>query len=281
MKKWLRDQLNNKWREGYGRSKNKGVHNETPYIHSENTYNTYLAQCNHFAEWCKERGVYDYREAYKLVADYGDHLKSEGKSAWTIYTAISAIAKAYGVSTTAFGFKPPKRERKDVKRSREYVERDRHFSIKNNKELVVFAQCTGLRRHEMAALKGNQLSMDENGKLYLFHIKGKGGKVRNIDVIGSDTEIKLIKNMMQRAGEGLVFNTIHGAFDEHYYRSLYACRAYKKVARNISELDSEDKYVCRKDKAGIVYDRNAMRYASRQLGHERIDVIASSYLYNL
>lgn len=280
LRKWLRDQLNNKWRMGYGRPKYKGVHNETPYIHSENTYNTYLAQCNHFADWCYENGIKYADEAFDKVKDYGEHLKAEGKSAWTIYTAMSGIAKAYGVSTTDFGFTAPKRERKNVKRSRGMVEMDKHFSVKNNKALVVVANCTGLRRHELAALHGNQLAFD-NGKLYLFHIRGKGGKVRNVDVIGSKAEIKLIKDMMMRAGDGLVFNHIHSAFDEHHCRSLYACRAYKSRVRDINTLDSKDKYICRKDKAGIIYDRQAMKYASRQLGHERIDVIANSYLHNL
>ncbi|MBQ0028247.1 MAG: hypothetical protein KBS96_06555 [Lachnospiraceae bacterium] len=53
------------------------------------------------------------------------------------------------------------------------------------------------------------------------------------------------------------------------------------MARDISTLDSKEKYICRKDKAGVVYDRQAMLYASRQLGHNRIDVIANSYLHNL
>lgn len=281
VRKWLRDQLNNKWRMGYGKPKNKGIHNETPYIHSESSYKTYLSQCNHFAEWCYENGIKYADEAFNKVAEYAECLKNDGKSAWTIQTALCGIAKAYGVSTEEFGYTPPKRERKNVKRSREMVEMDRHFSMINNKNLIVIAICTGLRRHELAALHGNQLAVDSNGRLFLYGIKGKGGKVRNIDIIGSEMEINLIKDMMMRAGEGLVFNKIHSAFDEHYYRSLYACRAYKSRTRDINTINHEDKYICRKDKAGIVYDKKAMKYASKQLGHERIDVIANSYLHNL
>ena len=51
----------------------------------------------------------------------------------------------------------------------------------------------------------------------MVHRSTKGGKVRNIDIIGSDEEIALIKDMIQNAGEGLVFNRIHSAFDEHYF----------------------------------------------------------------
>ena len=281
VRKWLRDQLNNKWRSGYGKSKNKGIHNETPYIHSENTYNTYLAQCNHFADWCMANGIKYANEAYLKVAEYGEWMADQGKSAWTIHTAIAAIAKAYGVSTTKFGYTAPKRERMAVKRSRYAAERDRHFSVSNNKELIVFASCTGLRRHELESLHGNQLTIGENGQLQLFNIKGKGGKVRTIDIIGSEAEIELIKKRMALSGAGLVFSHVHSAFDEHYYRSIYACRAYKSKARPVEDIPDKDKYICRKDKAGIIYDRRAMLYASMQLGHNRIDVIANSYLHNL
>ena len=245
VRKWLRDQLNNKWRMGYGRSKNKGVHNETPYIHSENTYRTYLAQCNHFADWCMANGIKYADEAYEKVPEYGKWLVEQGRSAWTVQTAICAIAKAYGVSTKAFGFTPPKRERMAVKRSRYAAERDKHFSRKNNGLLVVFARCTGLRRHELENLRGNQLDLDSNGNFRLFQVKGKGGKVRNIDIIGDSLEINAIKKRMITAENGLVFSHVHSAFDEHHYRAEYACRAYRSKARPVEEIPPEDIYVVR------------------------------------
>lgn len=86
---------------------------------------------------------------------------------------------------------------------------------------------------------------------------------------------------MKRAKNSKVFEHIHSAFDEHYYRSLYACRCYKSKARDVEGLETKEKYICRKDKAGVVYDRKAMLYASKQLGHNRIDVVSTNYLHNL
>lgn len=281
LRRWLRDQLNNRWRSGYGKAKNKGVHNETPYIHSENTYKTYVAQCNHFAEWCKELGVKDKDIAFKMIGDYGKYLESQGKSAWTIYTAICALAKAYGVSTKELGYEPPKRKREDIKRSRQSAKRDEHISATNNKELYVFGRCMGLRRSELEKLRGNQLVIRDDGTLYIMNVIGKGGKIRNVDLFGSEAELKLIKRKMQQAGEGLVFPRVHSALDEHFLRSIYACRAYSSKARNINSLTGKEKYICRKDKAGTIYDRDALLYTSKQLGHNRVDVVANSYLYNL
>jgi hypothetical protein len=51
---------------------------------------------------------------------------------------------------------------------------------------------------------------------------------------------------------------------------------------NLNRMEyDEEKYICRKDKAGIVYDRRAMKIVSKQLGHNRISVIASDYLHNV
>ena len=280
VKKFMADSLYKKWQKGIRHEKEKGVHNETPYIHSNRTYQTYKSQCNHFADWLAEKGIKDKDEAFQMIAEYGKHLEAEGKSAWTIYTAMSAIAKAYGVSTLDLGYKPPKRERQSIKRSRYSAERDKHFSVKKNLDLKTFVSCTGLRRHELEALKGNQLaSIDE--KIILKNVKGKGGKIRNVDVIGSKAEVEKVIKLMMAASDGKVFSHIHSAFDEHYYRSVYACRAYKSKARDISTLPKSERYICRKDKAGTVYDREAMRYVSEQLGHNRVEVIANNYLYNL
>ena len=41
-----------------------------------------------------------------------------------------------------------------------------------------------------------------------------------------------------------------------------------------------DRYVCRRDRAGVVYDKAAMLQVSRMLGHNRISVIAGHYLHD-
>ncbi len=281
VRKFLRDSLREKYNKGRGHAKEKGVHNETPYIHSHKTYMTYLSQCNHFSDWLTEKKITDSDDAFSMIHDYGLYLENEGKSAWTIYTAMSAIAKAYGVSTKSLGYQPPKRERVAIKRSRYAAIRDRHFSKKNNEILIDFVSCTGLRRHELEALKGNQLAYKADGSYCIRNVKGKGGKTRDVDIVGSPKEVDNIIKVMTSAKEGVVFSHVHSAFDQHYYRSIYATRAYRKIARDLSELSDSEKYYCRKDRAGYVYDRVAMIYASRQLGHNRLDVIANNYLYNL
>lgn len=283
IRKWLEQQLHAKYATGHGMAKHaiKDEHNSTPYIHSDRTYRTYLSRCNQFADWLiREKGISDKDKAWELVPEYLRYLEEKGLSAWTITNAMSAIAKAYGVSTTEIDYKAPKRERSTVKRSRGTAVRDAHFSEENNMELVILAKCCGLRRHEMEALKGTDLGLDGEGNT-IIHVKsGKGGKERNVILHGSQMELECVTKMMRNVGSRLVFpKGIHSACDVHHYRGEYACRAYSSKVRD--PIPKEDRYICRKDKKGMIYDKKAMLYASQQLGHNRIDVIASSYLYDL
>ena len=54
---------------------------------------------------------------------------------------------------------------------------------------------------------------------------------------------------------------------------------YKRLARPVAFLERSERYVCRCDRAGVVYDKAAMKQVSRFLGHNRIEVIAGHYLH--
>lgn len=282
LRKQFNDILFDLYKKGHGLPKHKDEHNSTRLIHSDSTFKTYHAQCMRFVDFCYEHGVkYDMNEAFKLIPEYGKRLEADGKSPWTIYTAINAIAKAYGVSTQELGYKPPKRQRASVARSRYATEMDKHFSVENNKNLITFCQCFGLRRRELEALTGDMMKRNNRGRLFVRVINGKGGKKRWVPFCGTLKEEKLVVDLMTQASATKVFPYVHSKADIHGYRSVYACKLYKTYARPTETLKSSEKYVCRKDKAGVVYDKKAMQIVSRALGHNRISVIANSYLHNI
>lgn len=283
LKKYLKDNLYHLYQAGLNQPKHaiKDAHNASPFIHSNNTFRTYVAQCNRFTAWCYDRGVKLPEPAKELVPEYIKFMQNEGRSAWTIYTAISAISKAYGMRTTDWGIQPPKRERNAVKRSRYATERDKHVSLDENKNLITFCKCTGLRRREVEEIHGTNYRLNSNGTMFVYVSNGKGGKTRWSEVYGTPQEIAQVRQLMDRAGEGKVFQHVHTKLDIHSLRGLYACNLYKKYERDTDKLPFNEKYICRKDRAGVVYDRKTMEIVSRNLGHNRVCVIAESYLYNL
>ena len=274
------DTLSEKFRQGFGRSRHsdKLKNLDHKYIYSKNTYETYKRECKRFSVFCREK------YACKTLADCEKHideyLKSvieDGKSAWTVSTKAAAICKLYDMSMTDLTIELPKRERKNIVRSRNEVEYDKHISSKTEEQFAAFTRCTGLRIRELKAIKGTDLIMKDED--YYVHVKnGKGGKVRDAKIIGSKEEIERVVRLFQDAGTSKVFSSIPAAFDNHAYRAEYATRFYHMVARDIETISCSERYYCRKDMKGVVYDKAAMDVVSKNLGHNRRDIIAYSYI---
>ena len=265
---------------GSKRSKDKAEADTKNKIYSKATFETYKQQFRHFADWLDKAHpeAVTLEDARAFVDEYLRHLIELERSAYSISTAKAAIAKIMGVEATQFISTPP-RLRANIKRSREVAERDKHISDKKEEELARFTSATGLRRKEMTMITAEDLFF-ENGQAYLKIDKGtKGGKSRVAKILGkTEEETKHIVKWIQ-SKEGRLFNKLSSNYDNHYYRATYANRLYNELKRDIDDIPAQERYVMRKERAGEVYDKHAMLQVSRALGHNRISVIAQSYLY--
>lgn len=265
---------------GSKRSKDKAEADTKNKIYSKATFETYKQQFRHFADWLEKAHpeAETLEDAREFVNEYLRHLIELERSAYSISTAKAAIAKIMGVEATQFITTPP-RLRADIKRSRGVAERDKHISDKKEEELARFTSATGLRRKEMTMIRAEDLFF-ENGQAYLNVDKGtKGGKSRVAKIVGkTEAETKEIVKWIQ-SKEGRLFYKLSSNYDNHYYRATYANRLYNQLKRDIADIPTQERYVMRKERAGEVYDKQAMLQVSRALGHNRISVIAQSYLY--
>lgn len=265
---------------GSKRSKDKAEADTKNKIYSKATFETYKQQFRHFADWLEKAHpeAFTLEDAKGFVDEYLRHLIELERSAYSISTAKAAIAKIMGVEATQFIATPP-RLRADIKRSRGVAERDKHISDKKEEELARFTSATGLRRKEMTMIRAEDLFF-ENGQAYLNVDKGtKGGKSRVAKIVGkTEAETKEIVKWIQ-SKEGRLFYKLSSNYDNHYYRATYANRLYNQLKRDIADIPTQERYVMRKERAGEVYDKQAMLQVSRALGHNRISVIAQSYLY--
>lgn len=265
---------------GSKRSEDKSEADTKNKIYSKATFKTYKQQFKHFADWLEKAHpeAETIEDARAFVDEYLKHLIELERSAYSISTAKAAIAKIMGVEATQFIATPP-RLRADIKRSRGVAERDKHISDKKEEELARFTSATGLRRKEMTMIKAEDLFF-ENGQAYLNVTQGtKGGKSRVAKIVGkTDEETKDIVKWIQ-SKKGRLFNKLSSNYDNHFYRATYASRLYNQLKRDIDDIPTEDKYIMRKDRAGEIYDKKAMLLVSNALGHNRISVIAQSYLY--
>ena len=252
------------------------------YIYSWQTYRSYMKQLGLFARWCKKTHNARYlKECRQYVAEYLQ--TRENLSVWTQKLDLAALQKLYQEypkdGQKPFGVTLQARLRQNIKRSRQQATRDADFSKSNNADLITFCRCTGLRRSELQELRGTDITA--NG-LQLHVIRNtKGGRWRMAPLAGEPDEIELVQRMCQEAGSGRVWPHMPSSADIHSYRADYCQKVYLQYARPADKIPPADRYYCRGDRKGIILDRPAMLAASQALGHNRIDVIASHYLYNL
>lgn len=247
-------------------------------IYSYSTLHTYIKHCKYFTSWCKEEyGCRTLEQCRPHAAEWIEQRIEEGKSSYTIKLEAAALGKLYGVPFRDLGIKTtPERKRADITRSRTEAKRDKHFSEERNSDLVDFCRSTGLRRREVAAVRGCDLRMI-NGEYYIHVRNGKGGKERDVLILDSSV-VDFVQDRRKEAPGRPLFAYVSSNADIHGYRAEYAQRLYNRIARPIEEISVAERYYCRGDKKGIVYDRDAMLAVSRMLGHNRINVIAEHYL---
>ena len=128
---------------------------------------------------------------------------------------------------------------------------------------------------------------------FIHHRTDKGGRDRYAPIIG-DYADEVIMKMKETPENEKVWNRISPNAPIHSYRARYAETLYQMYARPLEQIKREDAekkkknnehksevYYCRKDQKGKALDKAAMLKTSKALGHNRISVIASHYLYHL
>ncbi len=265
----------------YGQSKHvdKTVNGGKPArdkIYSVSTMHGYKSAAVQFVSWVRsEYGCRTLDEARQYTGVYLLGRQDSGLSAWTVRRDAAALAKLYQCKTTELGARLPKRQRKDITQHRTGAEKG-HFSEEKNENLVKLCKSTGLRRHEVAALRPEDVYRGADGHVYVFVRQGKGGKARTVQAI-SEEPLKIACKARENR-QGTVITHVPKYAPIHAYRREYAQNFYAQKARDVSMLPRAEIYYCRRDKKGTTYDKAAMLQVSQQLGHNRLDVVAASYL---
>lgn len=244
-------------------------------IYSFKTYHVYKEHCLDFANWVRdEKQVRDLDQARQYVGEYLQKQIDEGKSAWTIRLKAAACAKLYGCSSNEFGVKLPTRAREDIHRSRVERSHDKNFSECRNRDLVEFCRATGLRRKELERVTWRDVYRDERGRVMVHVEQGKGGREREVPVLrGREERVWEIREKAKEEGRERLFERIPNRADIHSYRREYAMARYQELER---EGFGGREFYHRRD--GRKLDREILAEVSKNLGHNRIDVVARHYI---
>lgn len=257
---------------GESRAEDKKSGADRNKIYSFATYQTYRRAVMRFVKYVTKEHpeCTTMKKAKRYVNEWLQTRVDAGLSAWTISMETSAISKIYGIlPDDPKRFHAPSRRREDIKRSRGEAKRDKHFSMKNNNELIKFAIGTGARRNILEKLRGDDLwskeravsriaelenkealSNEEERQLknlkealeafpefsfYLAHNQDKGGRYRVAPILPEYQDL-IVSRMKSVAPDELVFRHIHSAADIHSYRGEYARRIYRRYERDLRTL---------------------------------------------
>ena len=240
-------------------------------IYSSKTMSDYINCCEHFVVWARNcYGCKLLDEAFAYVDVYLQLRIDNNLSGWTIRQDACALAKLYQCCSTDFGVIFPSRRRADVKRYHDADRKAAEFEAAHADMAQVFMSC-GLRVHESRDLLVVDVYVDDTGKCIIFVRHGKGGKRRYVTAL--DNSILQFVVQARKSGRKRVFRYIPKGAPVHWYRHIFAQRLYHKLARPVHQIPKQDRYVCRAERKGIVYDKRAMRVVSKALGHNRLPVV--------
>ena len=286
-----------------GRSKfadKKPSNNNHPYgVYSVGTRDNYIADVDRFGRFCEKTfGETDLTKCFIYIPAYLDYLKAKGRAVTTLHKYKFAIQKYYDAIFHGYkvDYDTGKRTRTKITKNRTSISEVPDFDEKKHEFALNFGKATGLRISEMKTLRYNDIIYNQaDDSFSVFVFKGKGGKQRISPVLPeyysmfrkiyysdhSDKNIfytkkKIVKQNLTGIDESHILPV---RFPEHRCRRSYANTWYEKLARDTDTITMrEEKYVCRKDLKGTIYDRTAMLSVSKFLGHNRVSVIAEHYL---
>lgn len=207
-------------------------------ISDRDTKRTYKAAIKRFCTWTKEQNytreaVLDNPQSY--LQQYADNLKARGLSAATIHTYIAPCCK--GLNIPMQHISKPDRAIRDITRSRGGKNpRGRKDAEKPEyARLVAFQSAVGLRRAELAHLKGEDLQK-RDGALYVHVQSGKGGREQWQKILPRDAGI-VAETFKGIGKDERVFrdDEMKNRIDLHGMRAAHARECYDYYATRIKQ----------------------------------------------
>lgn len=302
IKMQLHEILNGMMRFGEKKEKEQpgGAHynpNRAPGIHSYRTADTYRDVIDSFGEYCKQAGVKKVGQIYKAtVAGYMDSRRQE--SSWTASKDLAAINKVLGTHYTPKEFGFSRRTQDKVVHNRGVLTDNSTRASPLNADALHFARATGCRRQSILLATPAQAIRSEDGTVIGFHLREKGGRVRDALVLPSERGW-LTSFVNDREAERGVYGKLIDHCDSHcnphFDRGVYAQTLYREMMD--ARETGTDVYAghretfINQDALDKALRTSPYRYEyahgfnvavcaeiSQQMGHNRVDVVIRSYL---
>ena len=223
-------------------------------ITDNHTITVYKRDCKNFASYCRQNGVKTPEQLSKQKIDmlqkYEDSLENAGYKPATVHRYLSAPCKALDVNMRQI--EKPHRTADMIARGRDTgfnIQGQREITQERFKRLVCFQGAVGLRRAELAKIRGRDFRIDESGYCCVYVHNGKGGKDQLQRILPSDV-VMIKKFFSEVKSDQKVFTAkeMNNKINLHGLRAEQARKAYLYYQKRL-ESEPNYKYTCRKELA--------------------------------
>lgn len=223
-------------KEGASYDERLKINEMKDHIYSYKTMETYQNQVGYFADYLIEHGhrKISLEESKDYIQEYIDHLSEEGKSPWTINTALSAICKSTGAYI--HDYTHPERTVSNIQRSGDAERTHDKYNEKNHSEILQINQLLGLRRSELMKLKASDITTDKDGNVVIT-LKSKGGRIGEHIFVWEDEKEKVLALKEGKEPNDRIFSRdmFRNDCDLHHQRALRAQHVYDRVVKDMKE----------------------------------------------
>jgi len=257
-------------------------------IFSDKSMEITKVNCTRFINWVQANYSPDERRLLEdtrpMATQYLQDCINRGLAPSTIHTYANSLSKIYNCSANDL-IKTPQRITDEFTKHKpisHYEDKKGDFNITKHSDLVTFNRATGCRREEITGDGKAQVGVsskdiyEKDGKVYV-NVIGKGGKARTIEV-RQEYKREVLRIKEERKDQKKLFEgrQYPARTPSHSFRREYAKEKYKEIENRERQLRPiENNY---KTKDGRMFNREILKELSKQLGHNRIDVVANNYL---
>ena len=280
------------------------------HIYSYQTMKTYQQQVGYFGDYLIQNGLkkISIEESREYIQEYIDYLEQDGKSPWTINTALAAVCKATGASIRDYDH--PKRTISHIERGN--CERLHDSTNEKNANRILEAnRLLGMRRSELQRLRAGDIV--ETGEKVIVQSIGKGGRHNQQVFTLPEEKAQVLALKKGKADNQRIFQAadFRNDADLHHERQNRAVSVYKRVVEDMRQNPDRREYykqeirqafqergrTCKENLDNpycvrgdnrqrlmtegreVTYDRVALLYVSISvLNHTRSDVTAAHYV---
>ena len=248
--------------------------NRTMGVHSKETLKTYRNSVNKFIEYMQEFHP-DIKNLDQITKEHGEeyirYRAENGKAATTYSKDISALNKCFKFGLTKKEIGVDSKKFADYTNNRELKSHHERINLNNYKNEILLGWATGMRRESYSVITKSSFRFDLDGLVKDLRLKEKGGKERCAVVLEEHRQaVTDFLNSLDIDDKTPILKSIPNIFPAHRVRQVYAQDLYKQTTLEIGEENYEKGY--------LGYDKNAVLKVSKNLGHNREDVV-KNYLH--